>query len=140
MTRRHPRRDRYARARQRNAVGDLHVSEKLATFRTLDDQQDRLRLTPDPSLEAARRLFGLAVYVSSQISITESFGNQNDTSDIIVADMSQVIVGFRTQTSVLYDPYTYASQGQVQVISTSRVAFNVLAAEGVEIVEGMRNQ
>jgi hypothetical protein len=54
--------------------------------------------------------------------------------------MSQVIVGFRTQTSVLYDPYTYASQGQVQVISTSRVAFNVLAAEGVEIVEGMRNQ
>lgn len=93
-----------------------------ATFRKLDDQQDRLQLTPNPSLEAARRLFGLPVFVSSQISITETFGNNSDTSYIIVADMSQVIAGFRTQNAVFYDPFSYASTGQVQVITQSRVA------------------
>jgi HK97 family phage major capsid protein len=109
-----------------------------ATFRKLDDLQERLQLQPDPTRDASRRLFGLPVFVSSQISITETFGNNSDTSYIIVADMSQVVVGLRAQNAVLYDPYTYASTGQIQVISTSRVAFNVLATEAVEIIEGVR--
>jgi HK97 family phage major capsid protein len=95
-------------------------------------------LQPDPTREAARRLFGLPVFVSSQISITETFGSNNDTSYIIVADMSQVVVGVRTQNTVLYDPFSYASTGQIQVITTSRVAFNVLATEAIEIIEGVR--
>ena len=85
----------------------------------------RLQLQPDPTKDASRRLFGLPVFVSSQIAINETYGNNNDTSYIIVADMSQVVVGVRTQNTVLYDPFTYASNGQIQVISTSRVAFNV---------------
>jgi HK97 family phage major capsid protein len=109
-----------------------------ATFRKLDDLQERLQLQPDPTRYASRRLFGLPVFVSSQISITETFGNQNDTSYIIVADMSQVVVGVRTQNAVLYDPFTYGSTGQIQVITTSRVAFNVLATEGIEIIEGVK--
>jgi HK97 family phage major capsid protein len=109
-----------------------------ATFRKLDELLDRLQLQPDPTRDAARRLFGLPVFVSSQISITETFGSNNDTSYIIVADMSQVIAGLRTQNTVLYDPFSYASTGQIQVISTSRVAFNVLATEAVEIIEGVR--
>jgi len=52
--------------------------------------------------------------------------------------MSQVLVGRRTQNTVLYDPFSYASTGQIQVISTSRVVFNVLATEAVEIIEGVR--
>jgi hypothetical protein len=43
-----------------------------------------------------------------------------------------------TQNTVLYDPFSYASTGQVQVITTSRVAFNVLATEAIEIIEGVR--
>ena len=110
-----------------------------ATFRKLDDLQERLQLQPDPTRDAARRLFGLPVFISSsQIRITETYGNQNDTSYIIVADMSQVVVGVRTQNTVLYDPFTYGSTGQIQVITTSRVAFNVLATEAVEIIEGVR--
>jgi HK97 family phage major capsid protein len=96
------------------------------------------QLQPDPTQDASRRLFGLPVYVSSQIAINETYGSNNDTSYIIVADMSQVVVGLRAQNVVLYDPYTYASTGQIQVISTSRVAFNVLATEAVEIIEGGR--
>jgi len=34
--------------------------------------------------------------------------------------------------------FGHASNGQIQVISTSRVAFNVLAPEAVEIIEGVR--
>jgi HK97 family phage major capsid protein len=109
-----------------------------ATFRKLDDLQERLQLQPDPTQEASRRLFGLPVYVSSQISITETYGSNNDTSYIIVADMSQVVVGVRTQNTVLYDPFSNASTGQIQMITTSRVAFNVLATEAIEIIEGVR--
>jgi HK97 family phage major capsid protein len=104
----------------------------------LDDLQERLQLQPDPTQDASRRLFGLPVFVSSQISITETYGNNSDTSYIVVADMSQVVLGVRTQNTVLYDPFTYGSTGQIQVIATSRVAFNVLATEAVEIIEGVR--
>ena len=83
-------------------------------------------------------MFGINVYVSSQIAINETYGNNNDTSYNIVADMSQVVVGLRTQNTVLYDAYSFASTGQVQVITTSRVAFNVLATEAVQIIEGVR--
>ena len=109
-----------------------------ATFRKLDDLQERLQLQPDPTQEASRRLFGLPVFVSSQIAINETYGNNSDTSYIIVADMSQVVVGVSTQNTVLYDPYSFASTGQIQVITTSRVAFNVLATEAIEIIEGVR--
>jgi HK97 family phage major capsid protein len=68
----------------------------------------------------------------------ETYGSNNDTSYIIVADMSQVVVGVRTQNTVLYDPFSNASTGQIQMITTSRVAFNVLATEAIEIIEGVR--
>jgi hypothetical protein len=34
--------------------------------------------------------------------------------------------------------FSYASTGQIQVITTSRVAFKVLATDAVEIIEGVR--
>jgi hypothetical protein len=47
----------------------------------------------------------LPVFVTSQIVINETCGNNNDTSYIIVADMSQVVVGVRAENVALYDPY-----------------------------------
>jgi HK97 family phage major capsid protein len=108
------------------------------TFRKLDDQQDRLMLTPDPSQDAARRLFGLPVLLSSQISITETQGNQSDCSYIIVGDGSQLAVGLRAENSVIYDPFSYASSRQVQIVLHSRLAFNVLNVEAVEVIKGVR--
>jgi hypothetical protein len=56
---------------------------------------------PDPTRDAARRLFGIPVFVISQISITRDVRHQVHTSYIIVADMSQMIVGLRTQNCAL---------------------------------------
>jgi len=109
-----------------------------ATFRKLDDLQDRLQLTPNPSEEAAKRLFGLPVYTSSQIGITETLGSSNDCSYVIVADATQIVAGIRTDTAILYDPYSYASSGQVQIVAHSRLALNVLATEGTEVITGVR--
>jgi HK97 family phage major capsid protein len=109
-----------------------------ASYRKLEDQQDRLQLTPDPSQAAARQLFGLPVLLTSQISIAETQGSNSDCSYIVVGDGSQLAVGIRTQNFVIYDPYTYSSTRQVQVVQHSRVAFNVLNVEGVEIIEGVR--
>lgn len=109
-----------------------------ASFRKLEDLQDRLQLTPDPSQDAARRLFGLPVLLSSQISITETQGSNADCSYIVVGDGTQLAVGLRAQNVVIYDPYSYASSRQVQIIQHSRLAFNVLNVEAVEIVKGVR--
>jgi hypothetical protein len=45
-----------------------------------DDLQERLQLQPDPTQDASRRLFGLPVFVTSQIAINETYGPNNDTS------------------------------------------------------------
>ena len=65
-----------------------------------------------PTQDAARRLFGITVFVSSQISIAETQGSSNDCSFVVVVDMSQVVVGVRTTNAVLYNPFSYASTGR----------------------------
>ena len=62
--------DRFERGNASPSAIFMHP-RTWATFRKLDGLQDRLQLQPDPTRDAARRLFGLPVLVSSQISITK---------------------------------------------------------------------
>ena len=78
------------------------------------------------------------MYLSSQISITETKGANSDCSYMLVADMGQVVVGMRQQAAVLMDPYSLAANGQVRVITAVRVAFNLLATEGVQVIKNVR--
>jgi HK97 family phage major capsid protein len=104
----------------------------------LVDGQSRPMLQPDPTQDAALRLFGIPVYLSSQISITETQGSNIDCSYVLVGDAQQLAVGVRTQNQVIYNPFSYASTRQVEVVQFSRLAFNVINTEAVEIIEGVR--
>lgn len=128
------------RLRRDNAVPSFVAMHPRtwASFQKLDDLQERLQLQPDPTQESALRLFGLPVLLSSQISITETQGSNGDCSYIVVGDGSQLAVGIRTQNILLYDPYSFASTRQVQIVRHSRFAFNVLNVEAVEIIKGVR--
>lgn len=108
------------------------------SLRKIEDQQDRLQLTPDPSQEAARRLFGLPVLLSSQISITETQGSNADCSYVIVGDATQLAVGLRAQFVTIIDPYSLAGSRQTQIVTASLLAFNILNTEAVEIIKGVR--
>lgn len=108
------------------------------TFRKLQDGQSRYQLQPDPTEEARRSLFGVPVYLSSQISITETVGSSTDCSYIIVADMRYVALGRRDSVLVLYDPFSYSKSDQVAIRSTTRWGLGVLHDEAVEVITGVR--
>ena len=106
------------------------------TIKKLDDQQDRYLLQPDPTQDAAQRLFGIPVFLSSQISITEN--PTAVSSYIVIADMSRVAVGKRLDMSVLFDPYSRSSYDQTQIITTTRWGFAVLDETAVEVIAGVK--
>lgn len=114
------------------------------TWGTLRAEKDlttgRYQLQPDPSSEARRSIFGLPVFLSTQISIADTRGSNSDTSWIAVADMSQIVLGRRMHVSVLYDPYTMSGTGQVVVQTTARWAgVGIINTAGVDIVAGVRS-
>lgn len=107
-------------------------------FRKLQDTTNRYQLQPDPTEAARRSLFGVPVFLSSQVSITETVGSSTDCSYIIVADMSRVVVGKRQDMNVLYDPFSKSSTDQIVVQTTTRWGFGVLDDEAVEVITGVR--
>jgi HK97 family phage major capsid protein len=100
-----------------------------------DAANGRYQLTPDPSGEAPRRLFGVPVFVSSQISTTESPGG-GDSSSVFLVDMSRVVVGVRSLMTVLFDPFSRSSTDQIVINTTTRWAMAVIDAAAVQVIAG----
>lgn len=108
------------------------------TVRKIKDGQSRYQLGPDPAADASKSLFGVPVYLSSQIPTTETTGISTDTSHVILADMSQIVVGQRKQVEVaLSTDYKFdADQTAIRVIG--RFDIGVLNPAGVYIMLGVR--
>ncbi len=100
-----------------------------------DAANGRYQLTPDPSGEAPRRLFGVPVYVSSQIGTTESPGG-GDSSSLFLVDMSRVVIGVRSLMTVLFDPFSRSATDQIVVNTTTRWAMAVIDAAAVQVIAG----
>ncbi len=98
----------------------------------------RYLIQPDPTTEARLSLFGVPVFLSSQLSITQSVTGHTDASSVYVVDMSRVVIGRRSTLSVLFDPFTYANTDQVQIRTLSRWGLALLDEEAVEVVAGCR--
>lgn len=109
-----------------------------STVRKLKDSQSRYQLSPDPGADASKSLFGVPVYLSSQIPTTETTGINTDTSHVILADMSQIVVGQRKQVEVaLSTDYAFnADQTAIRVLG--RFDIGVLNAAAVYLMLGVR--
>jgi HK97 family phage major capsid protein/HK97 family phage prohead protease len=70
--------------------------------RVLKDQQDRY-LVNDGTTDAPPRLFGVSVYTSTQLSVTETQGTANTASSIYVYDPSQVVLVQRQDATIEVD-------------------------------------
>jgi HK97 family phage major capsid protein len=110
------------------------------TLRKSQDAQSRYQLAPDPTQSAERRLFNIPVYLSTQISITETSDNgaNTDCSYIVVADMRYVVVARRSEVQILYDPFSYAQSDRIALRSTTRWGLGVIHAAAVEVLTGVR--
>ena len=105
-----------------------------AAIKLLKDGDGHYIWQPSLSENAPARLFGLPIYTSSQISITETAGSANK-SWLAVIDPSQLVVGRRAVVEILYDPYSRSAYDQVLIRATARFAgLGCLNAAGVELI------
>tara|TARA_R110002110_G_scaffold415316_1_gene649193 strand:+ start:1183 stop:2346 length:1164 start_codon:yes stop_codon:yes gene_type:complete len=109
-----------------------------ATYRTLVDSQLRYQLQPDPTGESRRQLFGVPVYVSSQISTTETVGTSEDCSWVGVVDMSQIVVARRNEITIEYSRDFRFDFDQTAIRTVSRWDIAPVNEEGIEIITGVR--
>lgn len=113
------------------------------TWNVLRKQKDsggdgRFLLTPNPTQDATRKLFGVPVLTSPQVSITETVGGSTDCSYILAVDFSRVVVGRRNELGVLFDPYSKSSTDQIVIQSQVRYDLALLHAAACEVIAGVR--
>lgn len=85
-----------------------------------------------------RAIYGVPVYLTSQISITETKGLSTDCSSIYVCDMSQVIPVFREDTRVEVDSSRLFNSDQSELRAIMRATLVVPNAAAVVRIEGVR--
>lgn len=85
-----------------------------------------------------RRIYGIPVYLSSQLSITETKGENNDCSSIYVVDMSQIVPVFRQDARVEVDSSRLFNYDQSELRAIMRATLAVPNAAAVVRIEGVR--
>lgn len=108
-----------------------------STFRKVKDSDSRYQLEPSPTSESRRFLFGVPVYLSSQISVAETVGATSTCSWLAVCDMSQIVLGRNSQVRVSYGQECYFEYDQTAIRSTSRWAIANINEEAVELLTGV---
>lgn len=107
---------------------------------TMKDKNDRYLLSPagEPTQAPSRSLFGLPVYVTSQLSSTETRGGHSDTSSIYVFDSSQLVLVRRADVQIEVDRSQYFSTDETQIRAKMRCGFALPWPAAVARVVGVR--
>jgi HK97 family phage major capsid protein len=128
-----------------DALGRLEVSNaagsRLAIFmaprdwahlRKLKDTSNKFLLSPDPTQDSVKRLFGIPVYISSQIPT--NLGGGTNESWIVVADMNQVAIAQRKAITVEYSTQYAFNADQTAVRTLARYDIAPINVAGVEVL------
>ncbi len=85
-----------------------------------------------------RALFGLPVFLTSQLSITETKGTSTDCSSIYVVDASQIYGVFRTDARVEVDRSRLFNTDQSEIRAIMRATLAAPNAKAIVRIEGVR--
>jgi HK97 family phage major capsid protein len=85
-----------------------------------------------------RSLYGCPVYLSSQLSVTETSGTSTDCSSVYVYDPSQVYAVMRNEVAIQEDRSQLFSTDQVQVRALMRADMVVSQPSAVVRITGVR--
>lgn len=112
----------------------------LNTFRKLLDGANRPLLVPttDPGAGVAATMFGVPVYVSSQLSITETQGTSTDCSSVYLVEAPRIVVVMRSDATVELGRERLFNSDQSEIRVTMRA--DVLAPQPTAIcrIKGVR--
>jgi len=109
-----------------------------ASVRKLSDSQARPIVSIDPTLGVRPTLWGKPVFISNSLSITETVGTSTDCSTILLADMSQVLVGVAREVELVISEDFKFDTDQIAVRATARYDIAVPQATAVVKTVGVR--
>jgi len=107
------------------------------TIKAFVDDNGDYYFNQNPSDSFARRIFGIPVYLSTQLSITESEGGSGAVcSSLILADMDQIVVGMRQEVDLQYSSDFAFNLDSVAIRATARMDIQPINVAGVDILTG----
>lgn len=95
-------------------------------------------LLSDATASAPRQIYGRPVYLSAQLSITETKGTSTDCSSIYVFDPDQVVAVIREDVRVEVDRSRLFNSDQSEIRAIMRADLVVTHPAGVVRIEGVR--
>jgi len=125
-----------------DAIGTLADNNETANAAILSPRSARtlgkLKDTTGQPLMRPSYLDGLPMFVTNQIGTTFTVGTSTDTSDVFVADWSQLFVGVRTELQIGVLTERYADNGQIGFVSWWRGDVVVARAKAFHVTTGVR--
>jgi HK97 family phage major capsid protein len=113
-------------------------SRTWASVRKLADTASRPIISMDPTTDVRPTLWGHPVHISNSLSIAETKGSSSDCSSIILADMSEVVVGVSREVELMISEDFKFDTDQVAVRVTARYDIGVPSPTAVTVTSGVR--
>jgi len=110
----------------------------LLKCKELESTGSKAILAPDVAGQPLRSIYGTQILLSSQLSITETRGNNSDSSSVYVFDPQAVAFLVRQSGIVMADPYGRFAFDQVRLRLICRMNFAVLMPGAVARIVGVR--
>ena len=113
-------------------------SRTWSSVRKLVDTASRPIVSIDPTQGVRPTLWGRPVYISNSLSVAETKGSSSDCSSILLADMSQVVVGVSRQVELSVSEDFKFDTDQVALRVTARYDIGVPHPTAVTLTDGVR--
>lgn len=113
-------------------------SRTWSSVRKMVDSQQRPIVSVDPTEYVQPTLWGKPVFISNSLSITETSGTSTDCSTLILADMSQIVVGVARAVELMISEHYAFNADQVAVRATCRYDIGVPQPTAVVLTSGVR--
>ena len=109
-----------------------------ADIQAMLDDEGRYLLTADPTIRTRRSLWGVPVYTSGNISVTETRGGSGAVcSYAALCDMSQIVIGRRDEIQLRYSEDFSFDTDQTAVRATSRWDIMPINVGACDILAGL---
>ena len=110
-----------------------------ASLRKIKDSSGRYLLNYSPDGTTPATIFGIPVSTTSNLPINGTYGTSSDASNVILADMSQVVIGRRKDVEVAVSTDFAFKNDQVAIRVIGRFDIGVINPEAVVVLKGVRN-
>jgi HK97 family phage major capsid protein len=112
-----------------------------AQIRKVKDSQGRYQLQPwgtEPSSDITPRVFGIPVFITANLPSAQTVGTSTDCTTAVLADMSQIAVGWRKQITLEMRRDFLFNADQTAIRLIARLDVQPVNAAATVVITGLR--